>query len=434
MVSACAAKYDNERIAVGVGGFNFPVTGSSCAGGASFDGNKDSSSACRQSTAKLHNGGNWGTYSSCSDYEQDGNLWTHGAEKVTFGTAGNTHTSRWFTGWANGGGMDIQHQDGMRLECSPAHMRIWVPRIIEAKFGGMLGRNHKATSMSSADHTDHGDWTCGPQLAYIDAINKGCASGSSGYEGMAGAADKLPLVPWKQVPNLVSPTDGGNTCRPGGQCGNSGSSFNGNRPWKGITKMFYSWRSDGTVPTSVGGVRTVQHSGEEIIPNIFGSVYGKMYDGPGKYWDYLTPASGTNKNKPKGAAKVAEQECSVLVKFKKNYKDCLFDFVAMGKAAVEKNLKLVEEMLAKATKTPTLTTVRDVSGLQQHAKWVGHPNWGCVDGFSSHLSKEFARREAKKHHDAMCKCVPGTGTGTNPNEPPCAYRHFVCIVDIESRR
>jgi len=196
--------------------------------------------------------------------------------------------------------------------------------------------------------------------------------------------------------------------------------------------MFYSWKA--TIETPSGNPRRAIIEGDEEIPNIFGTVYAKIYDGPGKYWEYLTPAAGISSNKPKGANKVAEQECSALVKYKKNYQDCLFDFVAMGKAGVEKNLRLLEKLLQGDERTPDLTTVRDSSGGQMHAHWVGHPNWGCVDGFSSHLSKEFARRESKKHHASMCKCVPGTGEGINEasDKHSCAYRHFVCIADVQN--
>jgi len=390
MVSGCAIQFGDERIAAGFGGWHYDV--------------------------RRRGPGQVGRYSASSDY-QKGDVHVKHTGHVTFKASGcngasNCHESENFSGHVHNSQFYINMNDGLQVQCGPASFYMKVPRKLEGKFAGMLGSHHKSTPAT----VNGREFLVGANAGAVEHMNKlfDISGSYKNIKGSSSSATKMAsrdyehMVYGEPVPSLANPQDGaGGWCRGGYQYGNPNSAFNGNRPWKGITKMIYSWKADGI-----------------NIPNLFGAVGDKMEQ---ELWDQMTPTAGAMKNRPSGTKELAEKGCESLKKWKKNYDDCLFDFVTMGEKAVAMNRKVTADQQAGDSQTPTQTSVRDSSGGGWHGNWVGHPNWGCVDSFSAHMTKLYAEREKAKHRAnkmaEMCIC-------RHKYLSVCAFDHFMCIEKI----
>jgi len=394
MVSACAIKFKDERIAWGHGGWGYS---------------------------------DFGTYTKSGEY----GVTTNGVESIKWSKSGGystetfTHTKKIrdneestsaFSGTVEQGKININMPDGLKMACSGAQIKMTVPRKLEGKFGGFLGAYHKDT-VNSGNGCDTCDFLVGPNHGAVEKFNAAYPKGGSSATSNGNSdntmtkADYEPMVVGNPLPAIKNPGDtnnGGKWCRNAYQySGKPGSPLNGNRFWKGITKMFYSWSANGNE-----------------IPEIFGGVKDKM---TWEWWEKMSPAAGASKAAKKVGTSNAEVACESLKNWPKNFANCVTDFAVMGVAAVGENKAAASADQAIEPQKPSIMSVRDSSGGGWHAEWVAQAHWGCVDEFSAYLTKLYAQREAAKHKEKamgeMCKCK-------NKYLDVCSYDHFICIADI----
>lgn len=394
MVSACAIKFRDERIAWSHGGWHYQV-----------------------SRRRLQ----IGRYTRSAEY----GVTTNGVESVVSGYKSYTHTTKIrsneettsaFVGTVNSGRMDITMPDGLKVYCSGAQIKMTVPRKLEGKFGGFLGGYHKST-VNSGSGCDTCDFLVGPNHGAVAKFNAAYPQSSAPTTTSNGNSDNTmtkydyeSLVAGKPLPGIKNPGDPshGGWCRNAYQYhGKPGSPLNGNRFWKGITKMFYSWSANGNE-----------------IPEIFGGVKDKM---TWEWWEHMSPAAGASKAAKAVGASNAEVACESLKKFPTNFANCVADFAVVGAQAVIDNKAAASADQAMEPQAPSIQSVRDSSGGGWHASWVSQANWGCVDEFSAYLTKLYGEREAAKHKEKamgeMCSCK-------NKYLDVCSYDHFICIADI----
>jgi len=392
-VDGCAIKFDNERIsaAFGHGHYNIQNT---------------------RTGATTNIGG----YTRFGEFEKDGVIKKIGPSvghttnfRQSCNGVSNCYESKHFSGSVSTGRLSISMPaDGTSIYCQHVSAGITVPRKIEGKIMGMAGCRHKQTfygpngnSRSSVRNVD--DWTVGTNKAIVDHINKknagGCFSRCSGYGWNNN--DKIPLVVGEQVPALNKASQ---TCATGYVYGQRSSPFNGNAPWKGLAKMITSWTVD-----------------DLEIPSVFGK------DKFPEMWKYITPSDGESATGDGAARKLAEKGCESLKPLPNKYSGCIFDFMLLGGRASEDNLKMAGEVQQVDSTKPTLRSVRDSSGGNNHGEWVGHPSWGCVDEFSLHITdvakKHMSSSMVTNKKNEMCQCKHTYLGG-------CAYDHFICLLDL----
>lgn len=324
--------------------------------------------------------------------------------------------------------------DGLKLQCYPVGGNMVAPRKLEGKVYGLAGSQSYKTFWTGGGYSGHAwtrnsgrtstqatmEWSAGINKKNIAFMNQEMTDKLKGRKvsGNKGSADQVtdedikPTVAGEPIPGLVTPKDGqgeGN-CRSYPQYPYPPSAYNGNRPWKGIAKMFVSWRVD-----------------DDEIATIFGGVSKKRKDSGGR-WHELTPAFGVSQNAPNGARALAKKACASLLNFEKAYQGCIFDFMATGKDGTKKNVEGKREQREGEPKTAKIYSVRDASGNNGMGRWVSRPSWGCVDEFAAHLTTEakrhFAAKHRKKQMNSMCSC-------RHEYLGVCSYDHFICIADID---
>lgn len=328
--------------------------------------------------------------------------------------------------------MDIQMTDGLNMQCYPVGMWLEAPRKLEGKIYGLAGSQHwqnffnhggrgNPHSRKSGNPPATLEWAAGinkKNLAFMnqelgpEKLSSKKVSGNKGSADQVSEYDLKPSVAGEPMPGMVHPQDGisqGN-CRQNYQYGYRQSAYNGNRPWKGIAKMFVSWRVD-----------------DDEIPTVFGQVSAKR-KASNTRWHELTPAFGVSQNAPNGAKALAKKACASLLNFAQKYKDCIFDFMASGKDGTKKNVAGAREESAGDPKKAKSYSVRDASGNGGMGRWVSRPSWGCVDEFAAQLTKAAKQHFAAKHRatqtNAMCKCK-------HEYLGVCSYDHFICIAEID---
>merc|ERR1712100_36410 len=253
------------------------------------------------------------------------------------------------------------------------------------------------------------EWTVGTNKPNVDHVNAQCKTGSMHGFSVPSGTPREAMVVGKQLPSLLRPSDNANAnCRTNRQYGSSGSEFNSNRPWKGIAKLMSSWSAD-----------------DISIPSIFGKTLTDRIHA--LHWEDFTPSSGKAKDQTNSMRALAEKGCESIKPFPKRFDGCVFDFMSQGKKAATTNLKMTQGDVAVDPTKPTVKSVRDSSGGGNPAEWVGHPEWGCVDEFSLHVTdkakKHMKAKHMKSQKDGMCKCQ-------HKYLGICAYDHFICIADI----
>jgi len=406
-VDGCAIKFKGERFAIGFGGYHYNFGGER----SKFTPYADFTNVKGETKEVCPPGRSTSFHATCQNIA-------------------NCVKSKYFSGNCRGrSSATINMQDGLQMRCWHGGLKFRVPRKLENKIMGMGGSQAKSAFYKNGGHSRSrnnvqttSEWTVGLNAGNVHALNEKWNSktlkqflvkGRINDRGSANQVSKYdmePMVVGKQIAGLRHPQDGqyGGSCRPKYQYPYTGSPYNGNRPFKGVAKMMSSWYVD-----------------DDHIPSIFGGVDKKV--AKNKWWE-LTPAFGISKNKPKGAKELAQKACQSLKAFKKSFADCVFDFIALGPKAVKRNLKSRATLRAGRSKKPTLKSVRDATGGNNHGVWVGHPSWGCVDEFSVHVTAlakaHMAAKFRNKKKASMCKCQ-------HKYLGVCAYDHFICIADVE---
>ena len=423
-VDGCAIKFKTERFAIGFGGYRYNFGGerSKYAPYADFtDYNGNTRAVCDNRREYFHPTCRGRSPCQKSKYF---NGWCHRSPSRRYGS--------------KSGSAYITMEDGLKLRCWRVGMEMYIPRKLENKIMGMGGAQGRSVFYGRAHGGSRNnvqtkyEWTVGTNRANVKELNEKWNAKTMANRKAPGNVvrnpdqvstyDMEPMVVGKQVPGLAHPRDSPNghyngggkaggrhgSCRVRYQYPFSASPYNGNRAWKGIAKMMSSWSVD-----------------DDNIPSIFGGVSKKVAVNK---WNELSPAFGVSKNRPKGAKELAQKGCQSVKPFKKAFADCVFDFMALGPTAAKKNLKSRAKTRAGKSKKPTLKAVRDATGSANHAVWVGHPSWGCVDEFSVHVTamakEHMARKFRNSKKAAMCKCQ-------HKYLGVCAFDHFICIADVE---
>merc|ERR1711998_468863 len=119
---------------------------------------------------------------------------------------------------------------------------------------------------------------------------------------------------------------------------------------------------------------------------------------------------------------------SIREAFQESVRGLCFRLHGAGTDSCQEEPQIPCQDARRQVEKPTLKAVRDATGSANHAVWVGHPSWGCVDEFSVHVTamakEHMARKFRNSKKAAMCKCQ-------HKYLGVCAFDHFICIADVE---